>query len=50
MQKPNDNGCYRPVSLDDKDTNNFIIHFCKKPTYEQLEIINYKFSRYGYYR
>lgn len=40
--QPNDNGCYRPVSLDDKDTNNFIIHFCKKPTYEQLEIINYR--------
>jgi hypothetical protein len=36
---PDDYGCYRPVQLDESDSNNLIIFFETEPTKEQIEIL-----------
>jgi len=36
---PDDNGCWRPVSLDDDNADNLIIYFDSEPTQEQIDFI-----------
>lgn len=35
--KPDDHNCYRPVALDEDNSKNIVIFFCKKPTIGQLK-------------
>jgi hypothetical protein len=37
---PDDHGCYRPVALDNSNSDNFIIFFESEPTDEQIKIMS----------
>lgn len=37
--EPDDHGCFRPVEIDDNDSNNIVIFFSKKPYESQLMVL-----------
>jgi hypothetical protein len=39
MSVPDDNGCHRPVSMDDNNINNVIIFFETEPTKKQIDFM-----------
>lgn len=45
-QVTDEDGCYRPVSLDENDANNLIIFFHSKPTEEQIKWIKDNAAKY----
>lgn len=47
MDLPDDHGCYRPVSLDDSNSDNLIIFFEDEPTKEQIQIMMERSSNFS---
>lgn len=46
-QIPDDNGTYRPVSLDDNDANNFIIWFETEPTIDHVRLVAERATKFS---
>jgi hypothetical protein len=44
---PDEHGCWRPVSLDDKDSNNLIIWFESEPTEMQINFIKERAPKFS---